>query len=153
MQRWLLNHCARLKPVVQFSTALCPPTTRSSAEQSICCSSIPSVPMTRSSWQQLYTPTSRCCDMGCHCWSLYRPTTICWRLRGPKGWRRRIRTSIRETHIKEPYERFFKESGLFIEVPNETRLRHQTMSEEQLRELAAKLGAVGPLSEVIIQER
>lgn len=55
--------------------------------------------------------------------------------------------------LKERYERFFKESGLFVEVPDEVKRRYQPMSEERLRELAAKLGAAGPLSEVIIEER
>jgi predicted transcriptional regulator len=55
--------------------------------------------------------------------------------------------------LNERYERFFKESGLFIEVPDEVKRRCQPMSEEQRRELAAELGAAGPLSEVIIEER
>jgi len=56
-------------------------------------------------------------------------------------------------NLQEQYERFFKESGLFIEVPEEEKRRYQPVSEERLRELAAKLGAAGPLSEVIIEER
>jgi histone H3/H4 len=55
--------------------------------------------------------------------------------------------------LKERYDRFIKESGLFVEVPDEVKRRYQPMSEEKLRELAAKLGAAGPLSEVIIEER
>lgn len=57
-----------------------------------------------------------------------------------------------ESHA-EQYERFFKESGLFVEVPEEEKRRYQPVSEERLKELAAKLGAAGPLSEVIIEER
>jgi hypothetical protein len=55
--------------------------------------------------------------------------------------------------LEERYERFFKESGLFVQVPEEERRRYQPMSEEHRRELSAKLGAAGPLSEVIIEER
>jgi hypothetical protein len=55
--------------------------------------------------------------------------------------------------LQERYDRFIKESGLFVEVPDEVKRRYQPMSEEKLRELAAKLGAAGPLSEVIIEER
>jgi hypothetical protein len=54
---------------------------------------------------------------------------------------------------KEQYDRFFKESGLFVETPEEEKRRYQPVSEERLKELAAKLGAAGPLSEVIIEER
>jgi hypothetical protein len=56
-------------------------------------------------------------------------------------------------NLQEQYERFFKESGLFIEVSEEEKQRYQPVSEERLKELAAKLGAAGPLSEVIIEER
>jgi hypothetical protein len=45
------------------------------------------------------------------------------------------------------------ESGLFVQVPEEEKRRYQPMPEDQLEELAAKLGAAGPLSEVIIEER
>jgi hypothetical protein len=55
--------------------------------------------------------------------------------------------------LKERYERFVKESGLFVDVPEEEKQRIQPISEERLRELADKLGAAGPLSEVIIEER
>jgi len=51
------------------------------------------------------------------------------------------------------YERFFRESGLFVEAPAEHERPSPPLSEEQLDELAAKLGAAGPLSEVIIEER
>jgi hypothetical protein len=53
----------------------------------------------------------------------------------------------------ERYERFIKESGLFREVSEEERQRYQPVSEERLRELAEKLGAAGPLSEVVIEDR
>ena len=55
--------------------------------------------------------------------------------------------------LQEKYEQFVKESGLFVEVPEEVKRRYQPVSEEELRRLAAKLGAAGPLSEVIIEER
>jgi hypothetical protein len=55
--------------------------------------------------------------------------------------------------LEERYERFFKESGLFVQVPEEVKRRYKPVSEEHRRELAAKLGAAGPLSELIIQER
>jgi len=55
--------------------------------------------------------------------------------------------------LKERYDRFFKESGLFVEASEEEKRQCQPASEERLKELAAKLGAAGPLSEVIIEER
>ena len=56
-------------------------------------------------------------------------------------------------NLEERYERFFQQSGLFVERLAEEKQRYQTVSEERLKELAAKLGAAGPLSEVIIVER
>jgi hypothetical protein len=64
--------------------------------------------------------------------------------------------SLREPaaeNLKETYERFFQQRGLFVERLPEEKQRYQAVSEERLKELAAKLGAVGPLSEVIIAER
>ena len=55
--------------------------------------------------------------------------------------------------LEEKYERFFRQSGLFVERLAGEKLRYQAVSEERLKELAAKLGAVGPLSEVIVAER
>ena len=55
--------------------------------------------------------------------------------------------------LEERYERFFKESGLFVQVPEEVKRRYKPMSEEELQKLAAKLGEAGPLSELIIEER
>ena len=48
---------------------------------------------------------------------------------------------------------FFQQSGLFVERVSEEKQHSQTVSETQLKELAAKLGAAGPLSEVIVEER
>ena len=56
-------------------------------------------------------------------------------------------------HLEETYERFLQQSGLFVERLAEEKQRYQAVSEERLKELAAKLGALGPLSEVIIAER
>jgi hypothetical protein len=56
-------------------------------------------------------------------------------------------------NLEEKYERFFQQSGLFVERLAEERQRYQAISEERLKELAAKLGAAGPLSEVIVTER
>jgi hypothetical protein len=56
-------------------------------------------------------------------------------------------------NLQEKYERFFQQSGLFVERRAEEKQRYQAVSEERLKELAAKLGALGPLSEVIIAER
>ena len=56
-------------------------------------------------------------------------------------------------NLEEKYARFFQQSGLFIERLAEEKPRYQAVSEERLKELAAKLGAAGPLSEVIIAER
>lgn len=55
--------------------------------------------------------------------------------------------------LAERYERLIKESGLFINIPEEERQKHHPVSEERLRELAAEFGKAGPLSEVIIAER
>src|SRR5712691_4259274 len=55
--------------------------------------------------------------------------------------------------LEEKYERFFQQSGLFTERLAEEKPRYQAVSEERLQELAAKLGAAGPLSEVIVAER
>jgi predicted transcriptional regulator len=54
---------------------------------------------------------------------------------------------------QDKYERFFQQSGLFVERLAEEQQRYQAVSEERLKELAAKLGAAGPLSEVIVAER
>ena len=54
---------------------------------------------------------------------------------------------------EEKYERFFRQSGLFVERPQAEKQRFQAVPEERLVELAAKLGAAGPLSEVIVEER
>jgi hypothetical protein len=56
-------------------------------------------------------------------------------------------------NLEEKYERFFQQSGLFVERLAEEEQRYQAISEERLKELAAKLGAAGPLSEVIVAER
>jgi predicted transcriptional regulator len=56
-------------------------------------------------------------------------------------------------NLEKKYEWFFQQSGLFVERLSEERQHSQTISETQLKELAAKLGAAGPLSEVIIEER
>jgi hypothetical protein len=56
-------------------------------------------------------------------------------------------------NLEEKYERFFQQSGLFVERRADEKQRYQAVSEERLKELAAKLGALGPLSEVIIAER
>ena len=51
------------------------------------------------------------------------------------------------------YARFFQQSGLFVERLAEEKQPYQAVSEERLQELAAKLGAAGPLSTVIVAER
>ena len=56
-------------------------------------------------------------------------------------------------NLAEKYARFFQQSGLFVERLAEEKERYQAVSEARLKELAAKLGAAGPLSEVIIAER
>jgi hypothetical protein len=56
-------------------------------------------------------------------------------------------------NLEEKYARFFHQSGLFVDRLAEEKQRYQAVSEERLKELAAKLGAAGPLSEVIIAER
>jgi hypothetical protein len=48
------------------------------------------------------------------------------------------------------YERFLKESGLFVRPAHR---QGQRVPAERLDAIAAKLGAVGPLSDVIIDER
>jgi hypothetical protein len=56
-------------------------------------------------------------------------------------------------NLEEKYARFFQQSGLFVERLAEEKPRYKAVSEARLQELAAKLGAAGPLSEVIIAER
>ena len=56
-------------------------------------------------------------------------------------------------NLEEKYARFFQQSGLFVERLAEEKPHYQAVSEARLKELAAKLGAAGPLSEVIVAER
>jgi predicted transcriptional regulator len=56
-------------------------------------------------------------------------------------------------NLEEKYAQFFQQSGLFVERLAEEQSRYQAVSEARLQELAAKLGAAGPLSEVIVAER
>ena len=56
-------------------------------------------------------------------------------------------------NLEERYARFVQQSGLFVERLAEEKQRYQAVSEERLKELAAKLGAAGPLSHVIVAER
>jgi hypothetical protein len=56
-------------------------------------------------------------------------------------------------NLEGKYERFFQQSGLFIERSAEEKQRYHPVSEDRLKELAAKLGAAGPLSKVIVAER
>jgi hypothetical protein len=51
------------------------------------------------------------------------------------------------------YQRLLDESGLFVKISEEEKRRYQPVSDERLKELGDKLGAAGPLSEVIIEER
>ena len=55
--------------------------------------------------------------------------------------------------LEEKYERFFQQNGLFVERRAAEKQHYQAVSEERLKELAAKLEAAGPLSEVIVAER
>jgi hypothetical protein len=55
--------------------------------------------------------------------------------------------------LEGKYVRFFQQSGLFVERLAEEQQRYHAVSEERLKELAAKLGAAGPLSAVIVAER
>ncbi len=55
---------------------------------------------------------------------------------------------------EDSYERFFRQSGLFVEQPAEERQQpYRVLSEERLKDLAAKLGTAGSLSDVIVEER
>jgi hypothetical protein len=58
-----------------------------------------------------------------------------------------------EENLGAKYERFFQQGGLFVERSAEEKQRYHPVSEDHLKELAAKLGAAGPLSEVIVAER
>ena len=58
-----------------------------------------------------------------------------------------------QENLEEKYAQFFQQSGLFVERLAEEKARYQAVSEARLKELAAKLGAAGPLSKVIIAER
>jgi len=65
----------------------------------------------------------------------------------------RVFTGAAAENLEEKYARFFQQSGLFVERLAEEQPRYQAVSEARLQELAAKLGAAGPLSEVIVAER
>ena len=54
---------------------------------------------------------------------------------------------------RQQYARFIRESGLFVQVPEEQKRRYLPVSEERLRELAAKVGSAGPLSQTITEDR
>ena len=56
-------------------------------------------------------------------------------------------------NLEEKYARFFQQSGLFVERLAADKQRYQAVSEARLKALAAKLGAAGPLSKVIVAER
>jgi predicted transcriptional regulator len=56
-------------------------------------------------------------------------------------------------NLEDKYERFFQQSGLFVKRLGEEQQRYHAVSDERLKELAAKLGAAGPLSDVIVAER
>ena len=56
-------------------------------------------------------------------------------------------------HLEKKYAQFFQQSGLFVERLAEEKSLYRAVSEARLKELAAKLGAAGPLSEVIVAER
>jgi len=56
-------------------------------------------------------------------------------------------------NLEEKYAQFLQQSGLFIERLAEKQQPYHLVSGERLQALAAKLGAAGPLSEVIIAER
>lgn len=56
-------------------------------------------------------------------------------------------------NLAEKYAQFFQQSGLFVERLAEEKQRYQAVSEARWKELAAKLGAAGPLSDVIIAGR
>jgi hypothetical protein len=51
------------------------------------------------------------------------------------------------------YDRFIRESGLFHIPSEEEKRRYEPVPEEELRRLAARLGAAGPLSAIIMEER
>jgi predicted transcriptional regulator len=54
---------------------------------------------------------------------------------------------------EERYHRLLDESGLFVKISEEEKRLYQPVSEERRKELADKVGAAGPLSQVIIEER
>jgi predicted transcriptional regulator len=56
-------------------------------------------------------------------------------------------------NLEGKYAQFFQQSGLFVEHLTEEKSRYHAISEARLKELAAKLGTAGPLSEVIVAER
>jgi hypothetical protein len=71
----------------------------------------------------------------------------------PDALARRLAWFASAQNLEETYERFFQQSGLFVERRAAEQPRDQAVSEERLQALAAKLGAAGPLSEVIVAER
>jgi hypothetical protein len=55
--------------------------------------------------------------------------------------------------LEAKYQRLLDESGLFVKFSEEEKRRYQPISEERRKEVADKIGAAGPLSEAIIEER
>jgi ATP-dependent protease Clp ATPase subunit len=55
--------------------------------------------------------------------------------------------------LEEQYERFFQESGLFVEVTAQEKRRYAAVSEKEREELVHKFGRGKPLSEIIMEER
>ena len=58
-----------------------------------------------------------------------------------------------EPNLQENYKRFFKESGLFVQVSEEEKRRYKPVSDKEREELARRFSVGKPLSEVIIEER
>ena len=55
-------------------------------------------------------------------------------------------------HLEEKYARFVQQSGPFVERLTAEKQHYQAVSEVRLKELSAKLGAAGPLSESLRSE-
>ena len=96
--------------------------------------------------------------------TLELPNTLMDRL---TRWAQRRRTSVEEVAVEqlqslpepeaetleERYERFYSDSNLFVQVSEEEKARYAPVPEDRLEAIGRKLGAAGPLSEVIIEER
>jgi len=60
---------------------------------------------------------------------------------------------VEESDLPGKYQRFFRESGLFIQVNAEEKNRYKPVGDLEREELARRFSVGKPLSRIIIEER